>query len=160
MNVTLTYLQSLLDLLNSMAPYLLLGFLFAGMLKVWFPRKWIDRYMGQNSWRSVVNTAILGIPLPLCSCGVIPTGISFYRNGASKGSSVSFLISTPQTGVDSVLVTYSLLGLPFAIMRVIVALITGVLGGIITTKRPPIKVFRMMVRVKKKANKEQLILIS
>lgn len=126
------YFHSLIELLNSMAPYLLLGFLFAGILKVWFPKRWIDRYMGQNNWRSAVNTALLGIPLPLCSCGVIPTGISFYRTGASKGSSISFLISTPQTGVDSVLVTYSLLGLPFAIIRVIVALITGVAGGIIT----------------------------
>lgn len=119
-------------LVNAMSPYLLLGFLFAGMLKVWFPQKWIDRYMGKNNVRSVINTALLGIPLPLCSCGVIPTGISFYKNGASKGSSVSFLISTPQTGIDSVLVTYSLLGLPFALLRVIIALITGVLGGIIT----------------------------
>lgn len=126
------FFTSLISLLKAMSPYLLLGFLFAGILKVWFPQKWIDRYMGKSSWRSVINTAILGIPLPLCSCGVIPTGISFYRNGASKGSSVSFLISTPQTGVDSIMVTYSLLGLPFAIIRVIVALITGVLGGAAT----------------------------
>jgi len=128
----ITFFESLFDLLKAMSPYLLLGFLFAGILKVWFPQKWIDRYMGKSSWKSVINTAILGIPLPLCSCGVIPTGISFYRNGASKGSSVSFLISTPQTGVDSIMVTYSLLGLPFAIIRVFVALITGVLGGAAT----------------------------
>jgi uncharacterized membrane protein YraQ (UPF0718 family)/copper chaperone CopZ len=126
------FISQLSYLVNAMSPYLLLGFLFAGMLKVWFPQKWIDKYMGKNNVRSVINTALLGIPLPLCSCGVIPTGISFYKNGASKGSSVSFLISTPQTGIDSVLVTYSLLGLPFALLRVIIALITGVLGGIIT----------------------------
>jgi len=115
-----------------MSPYLLLGFFFAGVLKVWFPQKWVDKYMGKNNARSVINTALLGIPLPLCSCGVIPTGISFYKNGASKGSSVSFLISTPQTGIDSILVTYSLLGLPFALIRVLVALVTGIFGGIIT----------------------------
>lgn len=132
MQLLIEFILSLIDLLKAMSPYLLLGFLFAGILKVWFPQRWIDRYMGKNNWRSVINTAILGIPLPLCSCGVIPTGISFYRNGASKGSSVSFLISTPQTGVDSIMVTYSLLGLPFAIIRVIVALITGVLGGGLT----------------------------
>ncbi|MCW3805449.1 SO_0444 family Cu/Zn efflux transporter [Plebeiibacterium marinum] len=126
------FLIELLTLVNAMSPYLLLGFFFAGVLKVWFPQKWIDRYMGKNNLMSVVNTALLGIPLPLCSCGVIPTGISFYKNGASKGSSVSFLISTPQTGVDSVLVTYSLLGLPFALVRVFVALVTGVLGGVFT----------------------------
>ncbi|WP_068473880.1 permease [Saccharicrinis aurantiacus] len=126
------FFQELISITNEMAPYLLLGFFFAGVLKVWFPQKWINRYMGKNNLMSVINTALLGIPLPLCSCGVIPTGISFYKNGASKGSSVSFLISTPQTGVDSVLVSYSLLGLPFAIIRVIVALITGVLGGVLT----------------------------
>ena len=132
MDILLDLIASLVELLNAMSPYLLLGFLFAGILKVWFPQRWIDRYMGKSNWRSAFNTAILGIPLPLCSCGVIPTGISFYRNGASKGSSVSFLISTPQTGVDSIMVSYSLLGLPFAIIRVIVALVTGIIGGALT----------------------------
>ncbi|TLX72643.1 heavy metal-associated domain-containing protein [Labilibacter sediminis] len=126
------FISELFYLLNAMSPYLLLGFFFAGVLKVWFPQKWIDRYMGKSNVRSAINTALIGIPLPLCSCGVIPTGISFYKNGASKGSSVSFLISTPQTGVDSVLVTYSLLGLPFALIRVVVALVTGVIGGVFT----------------------------
>ncbi|WP_075591378.1 SO_0444 family Cu/Zn efflux transporter [Labilibacter marinus] len=138
------FAQELFQLLNAMSPYLLLGFFFAGVLKVWFPQHWIDRYMGKSNFKSVVNTALIGIPLPLCSCGVIPTGISFYKNGASKGSSVSFLISTPQTGVDSILVTYSLLGLPFAIIRVLVALITGVIGGVVTNilakdKKEPIE---------------------
>ena len=67
--------------------------------------------------------------MPLCSCGVLPTGIGFYKNGASRGSTISFLISTPQTGVDSILATYSLLGLPLAIIRPVVALVTGVFGG-------------------------------
>jgi len=70
--------------------------------------------------------------LPLCSCGVIPTGISFYKSGASKGSTVSFLISTPQTGLDSIFATYSMLGLPFAILRPVIAFISGVFGGTIT----------------------------
>jgi uncharacterized membrane protein YraQ (UPF0718 family)/copper chaperone CopZ len=123
-----------IEILNEMSPYLLLGFLFAGILKVAFPQKFIDKYLGQNNSRSVLNASLIGIPLPLCSCGVIPTGISFFKSGASKGSSVSFLISTPQTGVDSILVTYSLLGLPFAILRPFIALITGVIGGMITNK--------------------------
>ncbi len=117
-----------------MSPYLLLGFLFAGILKVAIPQKFIDKYMGQKNGRSVLNAALLGIPMPLCSCGVIPTGISFYKSGASKGSSVSFLISTPQTGVDSILVTYSLLGLPFAIIRPIIALVTGYVGGMLANR--------------------------
>lgn len=116
-------------LTKEMAPYLLLGFLFAGILHVYFKSKGITRYLGKNNFSSALNASVLGIPLPLCSCGVIPTGVSLYRNGASKGSALSFLISTPQTGVDSILVTYSLLGLPFAIVRPIVAFITGVFGG-------------------------------
>ncbi len=130
------YLRDFLDELyyitTEMAPYLLLGFLFAGILYLLFPKKRVRQYMGRNKNSAVVNASILGIPLPLCSCGVIPTGLSFYRNGASKGSTVSFLISTPQTGVDSILVTYSLLGLPFAIIRPIVALFTGISGGFLT----------------------------
>ena len=88
--------------------------------------------MGGKNLKSVIYAALLGIPLPLCSCGVIPTGIAFHKEGASKGSTVSFLISTPQTGVDSILATYSLLGLPFAILRPIVAFFSGILGGAVT----------------------------
>jgi uncharacterized membrane protein YraQ (UPF0718 family)/copper chaperone CopZ len=121
-------------ILTEMAPYLLLGFIFAGLLHLLFPKKKVRKYMGQNNFRSILNAALLGVPLPLCSCGVIPTGISFYKHGASKASTVSFLISTPQTGVDSIFVTYSLLGLPFAIIRPIVAFITGLFGGMITKR--------------------------
>jgi len=125
-----TYVKELVGLVNEMAPYLLLGFLFAGILRVVFPRQIITRYMGQSNFRSVFNASLLGVPMPLCSCGVLPAGIGFYRNGASKGPTISFLISTPQTGVDSILATYSLLGLPLAIIRPVVAFITGLLGGV------------------------------
>ena len=123
-----------------MSPYLLLGFVFAGLLHLLFPKKKVRKYMGQNNFKSILNSALLGVPLPLCSCGVIPTGVSFYKHGASKSSTVSFLISTPQTGVDSIFVTYSLLGLPLAIIRPIVAFATGLFGGILTKrfdKEPP-----------------------
>lgn len=122
------------ELTKEMSPYLLLGFLFAGLLHGYFPSGRIRKYLGSNNLTSSFNAAMLGIPLPLCSCGVIPTGVSFYTNGASRGATVSFLISTPQTGVDSILVTYSLMGLPFAIARPFIALITGVFGGWITSK--------------------------
>ena len=79
------------------------------------------------------KAAIFGVPLPLCSCGVIPVSMSLYKQGASKGSTVSFLLSTPQTGVDSILVTYSLLGPVFAIFRPLVALVTGMVGGILVS---------------------------
>lgn len=120
-----------------MAPYLMLGFIFAGLLHLLFPKKRVRKYMGQNNFRSIFNAALLGVPLPLCSCGVIPTGISFYKHGASKASTVSFLISTPQTGVDSIFVTYSMLGLPLAIIRPVVAFVTGLFGGMVTKKIDP-----------------------
>jgi uncharacterized protein len=136
MVVVLSYVKefadALWDIMKEMSPYLLLGFLFAGILYIWFPKNKVHKYLGKSNSASVFNAALLGVPLPLCSCGVIPTGISFYKSGASKGSSVAFLISTPQTGVDSIMVTYSLLGLPMAILKPIIALFTGFLGGILT----------------------------
>ena len=128
------FIRELVYILAEMSPYLLMGFLFAGILHLIFPKKKVKKYLGKNNFGSVVNASLLGVPLPLCSCGVIPTGISFFKHGASKGSTVSFLISTPQTGVDSIFVTYSLLGLPFAIIRPIVAFITGLFGGALTQR--------------------------
>lgn len=139
MNYIAGFGKELLFILAEMAPYLLLGFFFAGLLHLLFPKKRVRKYMGQNNFRSIFNASLLGVPLPLCSCGVIPTGISFYKHGASKASTVSFLISTPQTGVDSIFVTYSMIGLPFAIIRPIVAFITGLFGGLITKKIDPEK---------------------
>jgi len=129
--------KELLFILMEMSPYLMLGFIFAGLLHLLFPKQRVRKYMGQNNFKSIFNAALFGIPLPLCSCGVIPTGISFYKHGASKASTVSFLISTPQTGIDSIFVTYSMLGLPLAIIRPIVAFITGLFGGMVTKKIDP-----------------------
>lgn len=128
----LDFLREFGGIVFEMSPYLMLGFFFAGLLHIFFPKNKVYRYMGVRNSGAVVNASLFGIPLPLCSCGVIPTGMSFYKQGASKGSTVSFLISTPQTGIDSILVTYSLLGLPFALIRPVVALITGISGGLLT----------------------------
>ncbi|MFV0521201.1 MAG: SO_0444 family Cu/Zn efflux transporter [Mangrovibacterium sp.] len=128
------YLRELIKLTNEMAPWLLLGLIFAGILKVFFPQDKVHKYMGKPNTKSAINAVLLGIPMPLCSCGVIPTGISFFKNGASRGATNSFLISTPQTGVDSIFATYSMLGLPFAILRPIIAFTTGIAGGILTNK--------------------------
>ena len=126
------YWNELVYLVNEMAPWLLLGLIFAGLLKVYFPQKHIDKYLGKPNIRSALNASLLGVPMPLCSCGVLPAGISFFRNGASKGATNSFLISTPQTGIDSILATYSMLGWPFAVLRPVVAFITGIAGGVAT----------------------------
>ena len=136
------YFDELWFLLLEMAPWLLLGLIFAGLLKVYFPQKHINKYLGKSDIKSSVNASLLGIPMPLCSCGVIPTGISFFKNGASKGATNSFLISTPQTGVDSIFATYSMLGWPFAVLRPVVAFVTGVVGGALTNwliKEKPVK---------------------
>ncbi len=130
MTIISDFFKEFYVLVSEMAPYLLFGFLFAGLLKAFFPTDGIVGFMGKRNFRSVFNASMLGVPLPLCSCGVIPTAVSFYRNGASKGATTSFLISTPQTGVDSIFATYSLLGLPFAIIRPVVALVTGLVGGV------------------------------
>jgi uncharacterized protein len=133
-----TYFRELYSLTLDMAPWLILGFLIAGLLHVFFPEGKVNSILGKSNLKSVIRAALIGIPLPLCSCGVIPTGVSIHKNGASKGAAVSFLISTPQTGVDSIMVTYSMLGLPFAIVRPIVAFITGILGGALTNKFEPV----------------------
>lgn len=122
-------LQSLLSMLNSMSPYILLGFLIAGLIHVFVPRKAMSRHLSGRGWKPALKAALLGVPLPLCSCGVLPTAISMRRNGASRGASASFLIATPQTGVDSIAATWSLLGPAFAIVRPVAALVTAVAGG-------------------------------
>ena len=122
-------MDQILTLIYEMAPYLLLGFLIAGLMHAFIPQDLYSRYLSHSNFRSVVLATLFGIPLPLCSCGVIPTAMSLRREGASKGATTAFLIATPQTGVDSIIATYSLMGLPFAIIRPIAALVTALLGG-------------------------------
>lgn len=122
-------MMEILHLISQMAPYLLLGFGLAGVLHAFVPQGLYGRYLGGRSFRSVLYATLLGIPLPLCSCGVIPTAMSLRKQGASKGATVSFLIATPQTGVDSIIATYSLMGLPFALVRPLAALVTALFGG-------------------------------
>lgn len=123
------FLHSLWVILCEMAPYILLGFIFAGLLHEFVKPSTMSRHLVGRGWRPVVKAAALGVPLPLCSCGVLPTAVSLRRRGASRGASTSFLIATPQTGVDSIAATYSLLGLPFAIIRPVAALAGAVVGG-------------------------------
>ncbi len=122
-------MQEIVHLLNEMSPFLLLGFLLAGLMHAFIPARYYKRFLSRRSMKSVINAALLGIPLPLCSCGVIPTAMSLRKEGASKGATTSFLIATPQTGVDSIIATYSLMGLPFSIVRPVAALVTSLFGG-------------------------------
>jgi hypothetical protein len=122
-------LPALLAMLNEMSPYILLGFLFAGMLHAYVRPDVLSRHFSGSGFSQSLKAALLGVPLPLCSCGVLPTAIALKRSGASTAATTSFLIATPQTGVDSIAATYSLLGPGFAILRPVAAFLTAVFGG-------------------------------
>ncbi len=119
------------NVMEEMAPYIIFGFGFAGLLSVFISQKTVERHLGGNKLLPIIKSALFGIPLPLCSCGVIPVAASLRRNGASRGATTSFLISTPQTGVDSIMVTLGLLGPVFAVFRPVAAFINGLIGGIL-----------------------------
>ncbi len=110
-----------------LSPWLLLGMLISGLMGALLPGDWIRKRF--HGYSGVFRAVLLGIPLPLCSCGVIPAGIGLRQQGASKGSALGFLISTPQTGVDSILVSVSFFSWPFAIVKMVAAAITGLFGG-------------------------------
>lgn len=126
--------ETLLFLLNEMSPYVLLGFLIAGVMHSFVSRPMMSKHLAGGDWRSVLKAALFGVPLPLCSCGVLPTAVSMRRSGASKGATTSFLIATPQTGVDSIAATASMLGPAFAVVRPVAALVTAVAGGTVMGK--------------------------
>ena len=129
MEIVVTFLSASWAVFGAMAPYLLLGFGVAGLLSVFISPEWVERHLGGNGFGQIVKASLFGVPLPLCSCGVIPVAASLRRHGASKGATTAFLLSTPQTGVDSIAVTYGLLGPFLAVVRPIAALITGLFGG-------------------------------
>ena len=126
-------LMSFWAVLGEMAPYLLFGFFVAGLLSVLISPEIIERHLGGRGIWPVIKASAFGVPLPLCSCGVIPVATAIRKHGASKGATTAFLISTPQTGADSILATFSLLGPVFAIYRPIAALISGIIGGAIVS---------------------------
>ncbi len=123
-------LRETVNLWLAMAPYILLGLLIAGVLHAFLGENFITRHLGGGGLGSIVKATSFGIPLPICSCGVIPVAASLKKEGASKSSVLSFLVSTPTTGVDSILATYSLLGPLFAVFRPLAAFISGISIGI------------------------------
>ncbi|MBW1806556.1 MAG: permease [Deltaproteobacteria bacterium] len=117
-------------LLAAMAPYLFLGIIVAGLMHVLMPVETVTRHFGRPGIGSVLRASALGVPLPLCSCGVVPVAASLKKSGASSGAVVGFLVTTPTSGVDSILATYSLLGAGFAVIRVVISFILGLGAGI------------------------------
>jgi len=122
------------DLFLDSAPWLLLGLLLAGMLKMFVPMAWMHKQLGGNGFKSIIKAALIGAPLPLCSCGVIPAAVGLRRSGASKAATTSFLVSTPETGVDSITVSYVLLGPFMAIVRPIAAIMSAIVAGLLVGK--------------------------
>ncbi len=110
--------------------YLLFGFAVAGLLHVLVPARLIRRLLGRGRVRSILLASLVGVPLPLCSCSVVPTAIALRRRGASRGATVAFLVSTPETGVDSIALTYGLMGWLVAVFRPLAAFVTGVVAGL------------------------------
>ncbi|MCV6609032.1 MAG: permease, partial [Campylobacterales bacterium] len=125
------FFNNLLVLANAMSLFILIGLLIAGILKEILPKDYIKSKLGNNTFSSVLKATLLGIPMPVCSCSVIPLAKSLQKEGASKGAVQSFLISTPITGVDSIMATYSFFGPLFTFYRVVTSVITAILTGVL-----------------------------
>ena len=123
--------NNFLELFLESAPWLLLGLVLAGLLKVFVPMSWMHKQLGGHDLKTTIKAALFGAPLPLCSCGVIPAAVGLRRAGASKAATTSFMVSTPETGIDSVSISYVLLGPFMAIVRPIAAVISAVVAGLL-----------------------------
>ncbi|NOQ42097.1 MAG: SO_0444 family Cu/Zn efflux transporter, partial [Desulfuromusa sp.] len=124
------------DILVESAPYVLFGFFAAGILKAYLPEKLVAKHLGGNGMASVFKASLFGVPLPLCSCGVIPAAIELRKQGAGKGASAAFLVSVPETGVDSVAITWALLDPVMTVIRPISSLITATTTGLLINRLP------------------------
>ncbi len=132
MEIIRNYFMNLSDLFIEMAFYVVIGLVFTGILHVLVKKEWVTKQVGKRGVGSVVKASLIGVPLPLCSCGVVPTAIQLGKSGASKGAVTSFLTSTPQTGVDSIIATYGMMGPLFAIYRAVAAFVSGIVTGTMT----------------------------
>jgi len=126
------FFEALFDLSNEMAIYILFGLLFAGVMHELIPETLVTKHLGKENVWSVIKSTVFGIPLPVCSCGVIPLATSIKKSGASKGATLSFLISTPITGVDSIMATYGIFGWIFTLYRAITSMAIAMVAGILT----------------------------
>lgn len=125
------FLKNLLELSLAAAPWLVLGLVVGGFVKAMIPLAFLERHLGGQGIGPIIKAALLGAPLPLCSCGVIPAALGLRKAGASKQATVSFLVSTPETGVDSVTITYALLGPFMAAIRPIAAIASAITAGLL-----------------------------
>lgn len=127
----MSFLSNFWDLVIESAPWLLVGYLLAGVIKQLIPSSWVEKQLASTGFGSIVKGAFIGAPLPLCSCGVIPASLAIRKAGASKGATSSFMVATPETGVDSIAFSYAVLGPIFAIARPIGALFSAIVAGVL-----------------------------
>ena len=125
------FLLEMWSLCLEMAPFLLMGMAISGLISIFIDSRLILKHLGSKNFLSIIKSTVFGIPIPLCSCGVIPVAATLREAGASKGSTVSFLVSTPQTGVDSIFLTYGMLGPVFALFRPLAAFVSGIFSGLV-----------------------------
>lgn len=130
------FLGTTLALYLDAAPWLLLGLVAAGLIKAWVPDALLARWLGGRGLWPVTKAALIGAPLPLCSCGVLPAALGLHRGGASRGATVSFLIATPETGADSIAVSYALLGPFMTVVRPVAAILSAIFTGLLTALLP------------------------
>ncbi len=130
MDIATGLLKEIWHTFSAAAPYILLGTFMAGFIHIFFDREKVVKHLGKPGFKSVFLAALFGIPLPLCSCGVLPTAVSLRKSGASKGATLSFLISTPETGIDSIFFSYALLDPLMTVFRPFAALVTAVVAGV------------------------------
>jgi len=125
-------ITNFIELSTEASPWLLLGLLFAGLMKAWVPTKILSKHLG-GGHKSIIKAALIGAPLPLCSCGVIPVATELRRSGASKPATAAFLVATPETGVDSISVSYAMLGPIMTIYRPITAIASAIITGLLVS---------------------------
>lgn len=130
MDILIGLIAEIWRTLNEASFYILLGIFFAGVIGMFISKEQIAKHLGQRNFKSVLLAALGGIPLPLCSCGVVPTAMSLRKSGASRGSTLSFLISTPETGVDSIALSFALLDPVIAVFRPMAAFVTALVAGV------------------------------
>lgn len=134
MNLLYQIIEAFWNIVTESAIWLLIGFTIGGIIKKYIPKNFIRTHLAKNDFLSIVKASCIGIPIPLCSCSIIPVSKSIYSNGASKGATAAFMISTPEIGIDSFLLTNGLLGTPIAILRTICAFLTALISGSIVNR--------------------------
>jgi len=136
LKILLSILTESWHILNESAPYVLFGFFIAGLAKAFIPGNIMAKHLGKDNLSSVLKASLFGVPLPLCSCGVIPAAIGLRKQGASRGSTTAFLISTPESGADSVAISWALLDPLMTFARPLAAFLTATIAGVLVNALP------------------------